>query len=147
MEDRPLTVEGLVTLCRDKGYSIKMVSTIHRFLDLLEENKDRIRLIILDLLLYGISSLESVQITDSDTDGGFNAGWIIIERLLHPKGCVGPYSHIPVVILSTRPATAKDFTRLELLNRDGLQVHYFEKDGAQSLDLGNYIIDLGRQCS
>lgn len=82
----------------------------------------------MDLFIFGISNLENIGFSDSDTLMGYNAGWVIIERLLQP-GLPGLYSDIPVVILSTRTATKKDETILAKLRAGGADIPYFEKHG------------------
>jgi len=57
--------------------------------------------IVVDVMLYGVNNLESIGIAHSDTNGGKNAGWVLLEKLIWAKE--SPYRQIPTVILSARP--------------------------------------------
>jgi CheY-like chemotaxis protein len=129
LEDRPKTIERLINHCHDIGIRINIVSTAHQFIEKLEEFKGNICLIIVDIMIYGIKNLESINIKSSDTSIGFNAGWVIIERLLRPMEGIGAYSHIPLAIVSTRTASAEDISRLQILQKGGEDIPYFEKFG------------------
>jgi CheY-like chemotaxis protein len=131
LEDRPKDAYRYLAICKDLGFEVKMVATAMEFLEILESNSEKICLIIVDLMLRGISNLESIGIDDSDTSAGFNAGWVIIERVLQP-GSKMPYSHIPVTILSIRTPTEDDISRLDRLRNRGGTIDYIEKSSINS---------------
>lgn len=129
LEDRPKSCEKFRKYCKDYGFEVKMVATDHQFLGFLEQNLDGICLIIVDLMIFGISDLSNIGLENSDTLAGYNAGWVIIERLLRSGEGEKTFGHIPVVVLTSRTATEADIYRLEALRRWGGDILYFEKFG------------------
>lgn len=128
LEDSPKSVYRFENYCKKKEFQVILLATDHEFRGILRDNLNNICLIIVDLFIYGMHDLENIEIGDSDTSRGYNAGWVVIERLLQPGG-MGPYSEIPVAILSSRTATSQDNDRLERLRAGGKDIPYFEKYG------------------
>ena len=137
IEDRPETINEHINFCDKNALKHKIVSTTTDFIQKLSEST-HVCLIIIDIMLYGVKNLENINIFDSDTDGGFNAGWVIIERILradqkHVTGHLD-YYNIPVLIVTSRPFNDEDKIRIEnlnqkCLNNNWLPVTAIEKSG------------------
>jgi CheY-like chemotaxis protein len=132
VEDRPDTVYNQVLLCRQMGFDIKLVSTVHRFVEILKKEKENVALIIMDIMLFTVISLDSVGIPDSFTDSGYRAGWVIIDRLLRPREIpagIDDYKEIPILILTTQRLFTEDSNQLRILRkRGGAWLKYLEKN-------------------
>ena len=133
IEDRPDTVAGQISFCKGLGFDVKVTGTVHRLAELLKTEKNRTRLIIMDIMLFSVMSLDSIEIKGSHTDDGYRAGWVIIDRFLRPKtplDGMDDYKNIPILIASTRKQTDSDESQiLELTNRGGAWIDYIEKGG------------------
>jgi len=134
IEDSPETVADIEAYCVDLGFEVIMRSTAAEILDSLKQHGKSIKLIIQDILLYGVRNLKSIRIDNSDTDGGYDAGWVIIEKLLRPEDGDESYAKIPILILSSRPFSGQDIRRLDSIKRSseakGLPpIDYYEKSG------------------
>jgi hypothetical protein len=106
--------------------------------EILKEKEERIGLIILDLLLNGVNDLEVLGIPDSDTQDGYYAGWVILDKMLRPKEGPSTYAEIPILILTSRPFEKKDKKIIEEIDsrvssQDQGWVKYLEK-GSYSKD-------------
>jgi len=133
IEDRPDTVAGQISFCKRLGFDVKVVGTAHRLAELLKAEKDRTGLIIIDIMLFSVMSLDSIKITGSQTEDGYKAGWVIIDRFLRtetPLDGMDDYKNIPILIVSTRKQTDSDEAQIsELKSRDGEWIDYIEKGG------------------
>lgn len=134
VEDRPDTVSEQIDFCRKQGFEVSVVATAFRLADILKSDMQRLCLIVLDVMLFNIMSLDDIGIPNSLTEGGYSAGWVLIDRFLRPgltpdqeqRG----YPEIPILILSTRILSATDEDRLkELKQRGGQGIEYIEKGG------------------
>ena len=138
VEDRPDTVSNQILFCRETGFEVIMVATAHRFAQVLKEEKERVALIIMDIMLFTVISLENIDIKDSYTDGGYDAGWVIIDRFLRPgesSGVPDEYKDIPILILTTQRLYESDSNRLNALtNRGGAEIKYIEKNAIENLE-------------
>jgi len=141
IEDRRETVLRLINHCKTMSFDVKEISTTNKLADELEadQKKNNIKLIIIDIMLYSVQSLSSIGISKVSTDNGMLAGWAIIEHFLRPKE-KGEYSHIPILIVSTRllNGLARDLID-EIRERKGEWIEYIEK-GHSSNDKDPWII-------
>lgn len=138
IEDRPFSILEQMELCKQRELQIERAASVIEIDEILKDKYRNICLIVVDIMLHAVPHLEDVDIANSETDQGFEAGWVIIERLLWPKeennekyDC----SRVPIVILSTRPLS-KDIEeeRLDFINTDHrhskvMHVRYIEKNG------------------
>ncbi|MGE0090913.1 MAG: hypothetical protein AB7S50_15700 [Bacteroidales bacterium] len=135
LEDRQDTVSDQISFCKKNDLDVNIFSTDYDFYEFIKNNYFNICLIIIDIMLYSIHDLENINIQNSDTQCGFNAGWIIAERILRPEKEKSLFSQIPILFLSSRPFDDKtDKKRLSDLNsRDKSEnypdVLYLEKNG------------------
>lgn len=137
VEDRPDTVSNQILFCREMGFEVIMVATAHRFAQVLKKEKERVALIIMDIMQFTVISLESIDIKDSYTDGGYDAGWVIIERFLRPSessGMPDEYKDIPILILTTQRLYESDSNRLNALRNRGALIKYIEKNAIENLE-------------
>ncbi|HLP60456.1 MAG TPA: hypothetical protein VK186_16570 [Candidatus Deferrimicrobium sp.] len=121
VEDRPDTVSKEVILCRKMGFEVIIVATVHRFAEILKKEKEKVSLIIMDIMLFTVISLDSIGISDSFTESGYQAGWVIIDRFLRPKELSqeDDYRGIPILILTTQRLYQEDGNRLNILRHRG----------------------------
>jgi hypothetical protein len=132
IEDRPDTVSDQIQFCRKLGFEVKVVATAHRFAEKVKQEKERTCLIIVDIMLFGIMSLESIGIPNSATESGYAAGWVLINRYLRPDPSVDKeasgYYDIPILIVSSRKLYDIDSDRLNNIKaRKGAWLDYIEK--------------------
>ena len=143
VEERPDTVSNQLLFCKEEGFNVKRVATPHRLAEVLKEEKENVALIIMDIMLFPIISLESIGIADSFTDDGFKAGWVIIDRFLRPEessGMSDEYKDIPILVLTTQRLYESDSNRLNVLrNRGGAWIKYLEKGGIEKEGGETYI--------
>ena len=66
----------------------------------------------MDILLFGVSSLEILGVLDSETDSGIEAGWMIVKDFI--KSGNSKYREIPVLFYSYK---AYDTTHTSTLNQ------------------------------
>lgn len=130
VEDRPETVIDQIALLKNMGFEIKKVSIESELFEILKTEYKNIALIVMDIMLYGIKDLNSIGISGVDTDGGYEAGWALVENILRSNEFIQFHS-IPVIILSNRKIK-DDTKRLEIINSKFLnaaKVFYIEKGG------------------
>ncbi|HLP49179.1 MAG TPA: hypothetical protein VK469_24775, partial [Candidatus Kapabacteria bacterium] len=98
-----------------------IVATVHRFAEILKKEKEKVSLIIMDIMLFTVISLDSIGISDSFTESGYQAGWVIIDRFLRPKELSqeDDYRGIPILILTTQRLYQEDGNRLNILRHRG----------------------------
>ena len=145
VEDRPMSIIKQQSTCHEMDLEVEMISTAIELDAFLEKKHSEVCLIVMDIMLHGVPHLEDIDIDNSYTDGGYEAGWVIIERYLRPlidtiAGEVlpeqGRYAKIPIVILSTRPLSEEvNKERLIPLNEPHRSagvplIQYIEKDGS-----------------
>lgn len=129
IEDAPETIGIAKAFCEKQGLNIILNSTANEVLDTLDENP-KISLIIMDIQLFNVLNLECVGIENSDTAGGFDAGWVIADKIFRPKNTNDNYLNIPILMLSTRKLHEDSLTKLkELRGRGGAWINYIEKGG------------------
>ncbi len=134
LEDRSETVLQQIRICKDNGIEVELVSTAYDFYEFLEKRADEVCLIIIDIMLYSVRNLDTIGIPNSDTGGGYKAGWVLIEQVLRPEEKGSKYLHIPVLIVSSRPFSDYDKDILRVLNspkraRGAPKIEYLEKGG------------------
>jgi hypothetical protein len=116
------------------GFEVITVGTAHRFADILKKEKDRVVLIIMDIMLFPVLSLEGIGIPNSATDDGYEAGWIIIERFLRSDDSpevTDEYKHIPILVVTSKKLYDNDSARLKAIKdrRGEGWIKYLEKHG------------------
>lgn len=146
LEDRPESVVELLVFCEENGLEVELVPTALAMHDVLQERAEEIGVIVVDIMLYQVMNLEDIGLTDSPTDGGYDAGWVVIERFLRPDPnartesearpelSAAPYAAIPVLIVSSRPLGREEKARLSDLRerarvRGNPPIEYLEKGG------------------
>jgi len=123
MEDRRDIVSTQIGFLEKKGFEVKVVSTLHRLADILSEEKERIVLIILDVMLFSVQSLKAIGKENISTEGGYEAGWVIAKVFLRSD-----YKDIPILIVSVRPLKGESEEKLEDIKlSEGAWVKYIEK--------------------
>jgi hypothetical protein len=132
IEDRPDSVINQITFCQDKGLHVWLVANPHDFLQRLKKDRERIGLIIVDVMLYGVNDLGSIGSNGCHTDGGSFAGWVLSQTVLRPREGEDPYASIPLLIISTRVLTDRDKEFLRdlkdtAIERGHAEVQYLEK--------------------
>ncbi len=127
IEDNPATTSTQMEEARTLGFKVEvryMPAAIQQVL----ETKP-VHGIVVDVMLYGVSNLESIRIAHSDTNGGKDAGWVLLEKLIWAKE--SPYRQIPTFILSARPYDDYQQSQLkgvcQRCEMDQLNVIYVEK--------------------
>ena len=124
LEDRPDTITPLKIFCEREHFRVELVSTPPAFYDKLCDSAGGIALVVVDIMLYGVNDLSSIDMQDAYTDNGINAGWIILQRLLRAAETDEKIRKIPVLVLSTKPQYGKEKALL-----DGIQMARKEGDG------------------
>ncbi|ABW68949.1 hypothetical protein [Desulfosudis oleivorans] len=128
IEDRPDTVSSQIRFLRDKSFKVYAVATVNRLNDLLEQHKNEIVLIIVDIMLYSVKTLLSIDIDDAPTEEGFRAGWVIMDRLLRPESGNSDYYDVPILIVSSQIFNDDNEERLvSIAGRGGAWIEYIEK--------------------
>lgn len=139
-EDRPGSVSDLIGYCEDElGLPVEVRTTPYELNRLLNEYKDKLVLIVVDLLLYGVNDLNDFGMPDISTGGGYRAGWEIVDKVLRPENGPAPYAHTPVAIITTRQRDPADERTLENIKKRAERlghgaVLFMEKAGADSGD-------------
>ena len=130
LEDKPADISDIVQYCSKRNYRTEIISTPHSLVSILHENIEAVSIIVMDIMMHGILNLESLKIIDSDTDNGFNAGWVIIDRILRPNNSeTKPFMHIPILIVTNRILRNSDKDFLEKIRkRGGGKIDWIEKD-------------------
>lgn len=147
LEDRDDTVREQFKYCESLGYEIQHVKMPHTLLSRVKEFHDQIKLIIIDVLLYGVNDLSTVGIDGCDTELGLSAGWVILDKILRPSPDDPIPEHIlqidtsiPVLVTST-PSVSNEHKQLisNILKRDpnAGRIEYIEK-GALDDDDGDW---------
>jgi len=132
VEDRPLTVSSQIDFCQKKGFEVRVVATAFRLAEILQRERQSICLLVVDIMLFNIMSLDDIDISDSMTEGRYSAGWVVIDRFLRPgtdssKKITG-FPDIPILVLSARILSQDDKDRLEYIKRrGGAWLEYIEK--------------------
>jgi len=120
VEDRPDTIATQKGFLESRGFEVKFVATSNRLADILKKEKDRIVLIIMDVMLFGVQSLKAIGKPDISTEGGYEAGWVLAKVFLRED-----YKDIPLLIVSARPFNDECKDKIEDLG--GAWVEYIEK--------------------
>lgn len=146
IEDRELSILEAIDICEKRGHKCFQVRNATGLYNFLKKNISKIGLIVIDIMLRAIPNLEEIDIESSDTQGGYEAGWVIIDRILRPlhlnkdlidKCDLLQFSDqlfkIPIVILSTRSLSKDDigrFNRIVNLHKSKTypDIRYIEKD-------------------
>ena len=138
VEERPDTVSKEILLCRKLGFEVIIVATVHRLAEILKKEKEKVALIIMDIMLFTVISLDSIGILDSHTESGYQAGWVIIDRFLRPREMIpgnDDYRAIPILILTTQRLYPDDSNRLCILKRrEGSWIKYIEKNAIGKIE-------------
>lgn len=138
VEDRPDTVLKEILFCRSLKLDVRVVATAHRLAEILKKEKENVALLIMDIMLLTVISLDSIGIPDSYTESGYQAGWVIIDRFLRPKELVpgkDDYRTIPILILTTQRLYPDDSNRFCILKaRGGSWIKYIEKNAIGKVD-------------
>ncbi len=139
-EDRPGSVSELIGYCEDDlGLPVEVRTTPYELNRLLNEYKDKLVLIVVDLLLYGVNDLNDFGRPDISTGGGYRAGWEIVDKILRPDSEQAPYAHAPVAIITTRQRDPQDERTLAKIKERAKRlghgdILFMEKAGADSGD-------------
>jgi CheY-like chemotaxis protein len=114
LENSEKTIRGQLFFAR-KIFSVEMVSQLHQFRSILEDDNHAVKAIVLDIMLYRVYDLDALGIQGVDTDMGYEAGWRVLEHYLRTPQ--SQFKHIPVLVLSARALREKDQELLDRLNQ------------------------------
>lgn len=131
LEDRQETIVGAKQRVKNKALQSEIFPTFDDFASELEEFKKNDRLseiggLIVDVMLYGVVDLTPVVPGPHSTDGGMEAGWVVVEHYLRDpeRG----FKDLPVLVYSARPLTPDAQKNLDRINRKGgAKVAFLEK--------------------
>ena len=85
-----------------------------------------IGMVIVDIMLAGVNLVEDFKGTTFGTSTGYEAGWVVIRRLL--RDIESPYRDIPVLIVSARSLDLNVSTLLDDIWRSSFApINYVEK--------------------
>lgn len=127
LEDLPETVADQLNFAKSKGFEVVQVANLPRFGNRLAQGD--VHGIVLDIMIFGMYDLRTLGI-DASTDGGYEAGWVLLESYLRDPDAPRQVREIPILILSSRRLTAnsKYEDKLKALNQGAVTpVLYIEK--------------------
>jgi len=138
LEDVPKTVEELIYFAEEDAYfSVKLVSQLHDFADILEDKSYNVKGIVLDIMLYRAYDLSALNIEGVDTDMGYEAGWRVLEHYLRAPNST--FKNIPVLIFSARSKKKEDIELLRHLNKQaGAPIEFIGKRESSDPDAENW---------
>lgn len=98
--------------------------------------REKVRLIVIDIMLVGVRDLSVFfpWVSDANTDRGFAAGLVFLERVLFPSKrspddtVFGKYQSTPVIVYSTRTLPDNEKERVDRIARShGIRVEVLAK--------------------
>jgi len=128
LEDSNKTVSNQ-NIFSKRYFSVEIVSQLHDFRSILEDESDTVKAIVLDIMVYRVYDLSDLGINGVDTDDGYEAGWAVLEHYLRTPE--SQFKQIPVLVLSVRAKRRKDQDLLNKLNQEkGVgSIQFIEKRG------------------
>ena len=125
LEDVTETVPEQIIHARRMGLDVCTVANLPRFANRLYEGG--VCGIVLDIMIIGMNDLNVVDM-DVSTDGGYEAGWVLLEHYLRSPDGPAAIQNIPVIVLSSRALSAEYKAKLDNINKGKPQaVEYIEK--------------------
>jgi hypothetical protein len=106
IEDRPVTVAPQKLLLEQAGIPFQMYATPSELTSVLNDlltdvEIDKLRIgFIIDIMLFGVSDLRSLDIWDAPTGNGVHAGYVFVDRFLRMKN--SRFLSKPVCFLTER---------------------------------------------
>lgn len=130
IEDRPESVANEIEYCERHGFKVTIVSSAVEIKEELTKEPDEIAMIIVDVMLFNVMNLETIEINNSDTNLGYRAGLIIIDRLLRPVKLTPDFPNLkstPILIVSTRGMENEMSFIEQIRKRNGASIDCLEK--------------------
>lgn len=171
LEDQPQTVADQIEYARNRGFEVEMYSKPFTLVQALESSpvvlgrifeqqemasvleksaiplgdlvKNATSAIVIDIMLFGVRDLSTIEIWDSDTDEGYEAGWVFLDLFVRHIG--SPYLELPVLVLSFRPLDPDHEELLaEIQKRGGAPITFIEKYSQEwSRNFSHWVDSLG----
>lgn len=142
VEDRSETVLDEIIFCEKQGFRVEDCATVHGLAQLLKEYKDKTALVVIDIMLYGVMDLDSIDIKGVYTDNGYRAGWAIIQEFLRSNK--SEYIDIPILVVSSRLLGQEEKDIINIL--PGSKIEFIEKGGPEwKKSFRRYIEKLARK--
>ena len=144
VEDRSETVLDEIIFCEKQGFRVEDCATVHGLAQLLQENKDKTALVVIDIMLYGVRDLDPINIKGVYTDNGYKAGWAIIKEFLRSNK--SEYIDIPILVVTSRSLGKEE---KDIINKlAGSRIEFIEKGGPEwKKSFRGYIEELTRKLS
>lgn len=127
LDDDRSGVSDYIELLRTYGYTVAIYGTPISFLDALDALGDKVSLLVVDIMLPSIQNLETLGLSNTDTQYGLESGWVFSERVLRSTDFNPNYRDIPLLIWSSIHLTPDAEERKAALEIKGAAVRYFEK--------------------
>ncbi len=129
-----------ILYCESKELSVADVGMPYGLREVLEKHdagEIEIVLFVVDLALPGFHAEKFFDVGSVDDKSGFDAGWIVLEKILRPEDQQCRYGNIPAVILTHLELTSKAKARLNAMNERNQAlgrplVRYLQKWGTSS---------------
>jgi len=158
LEDREETIEGANKLLIQNGIKCIFFSTLDSFaekLELMVQKNTPPMAIIVDIMLYGVKDLSCIIKNPPATDGGSEAGWVILERYLRTSGkdsvleqdsadktqkiieTRDEFKKIPVLIYSARELTKK--AKAKLTKNQNKPIDFIEKKAGWDIEFRKWL--------
>ncbi len=99
IDDNPNTVAEQIDEVQQAGFKVIIRDKAHTIKEMLDTKP--INAIIVDVMLYGVNDLKSINVFQISTKQGRDAGWALLEHLIWTSD--SKYRQVPVLILSGRP--------------------------------------------
>jgi len=125
LEDIPDTIERITHNLPEK-YELEICDGIKSFADKLEDFKERISLIVLDIMIIGSRNLGAIGKPEILTGEGYDTGWKILEYYLREKN--SEYKDIPVLITTVSSLSENHKKLIECLSKEGAKIDFVEKN-------------------
>jgi hypothetical protein len=135
IEDRPLTVTPQESILKQAeipfhmyGTPSELTSVLNDLLTGMDVNKLRIGFII-DIMLFGVSDLRSLDIWDAPTGNGVHAGYVFVDRFLRTKN--SRFINKPVCFLTERTLDddlMQDINKLQTRSGGNIEIIQKYKD-------------------
>ncbi|MEA2909086.1 MAG: hypothetical protein QOJ15_1167 [Bradyrhizobium sp.] len=106
IEDRPVTVAPQELILKQAGIPFHMYGTPSELTSVLNDvltdaEIDKLRIgFVIDIMLFGVSDLRSLDIWDAPTGNGVHAGYVFVDRFLRMK--TSRFLNKPVCFLTER---------------------------------------------
>lgn len=143
LEDRQETISNAKQIVKKLGFQPIIFPVFDDFAAELESYKKQNRLseitgIIIDVMLYGVEDLEPVVQEHYPTDGGMEAGLVIVEHYLRvlERG----FNNLPILVFSARLLNSDAKKNLEIINeKGGAKIKYLEKTPGWENELNRWL--------